>query len=266
MQPEITVVRRLNTPHQNQNCEALISGLESLGIPYAYHKSQHTPITTKKAAMWGWRMPHLRQQGIDVLCMEHGYIGDRSKYSSLGWNGLNNYASFPSYPDDRGARFKEHGGVIKPWNLTGDYILILGQVKGDSSLKGKDIEQWYSKLAKEVRRYYGLPVYFRPHPVSRRRGGYLAIKGIPKLEGSLEEAINGAFFTIAYNSNACLDSILSGVPCFAGDMGTVAWDLCMKDLHQIIRPERESTVHRIAWTQWTLEEIASGFALRALFA
>lgn len=264
MRPEITVVRRLNTPHQNEHCEAIIAGLESLGIRYAYNKSPSSAIRTKKVAAWGWRMPHLMPKH-DLLVMEHGYIGDRRKYTSLGWNGLNNYATFPEYPDDGGKRFREHGGILKPWKVAGDYILILGQVKGDSSLKGKDIAPWYQRMAKEAHEHYGLSVYFRPHPVSQRRKGYESIRGLNNLGGTLDEAIAGALFTIAYNSNSCLDSVMMGTPCYAGDKGTMAWDLCMKENAPIITPARESVVHKIAWTQFTIEEIASGWPLERLF-
>lgn len=221
----------------------------------------------KHIACWGWKRGSIaRENGHEVLVMERGYIGDRFKYSSLGWNGLNNHATFPAYPDDGGARFREHGGVIKPWKKCGDYILILGQVKGDASLKGQDITGWYCDVAERAKNIYGLPVYFRPHPESRRRGGYCSIDGIENMKGSLQEAMDGALFTIAYNSNSCIDSVLAGVPCYAGDKGTMAWDLCMKDLSEIVTPDREKTVHQIAWTQWTLEEIQSGYPLGALCA
>lgn len=242
-----------------------IEGLRRIGVEVLDLLTP--PRNIKHVACWGWRNGAIyKSRGHDVLVLERGYIGDRFKYTSLGWNGLNNYASFPDYPDDGGERFKEHGGVLKPWKTGGDYILILGQVKGDASLQGRDISDWYARVAKECQDKYKMPVYFRPHPDSKRRGGYHQIPGIKTLPGTLEESIGGALFTVSYNSNSCLDSILMGTPCYAGDRGTMAWDLCMKDLGQIIRPEREPIVHKIAWTQWTCEEMQTGEPLRALCA
>lgn len=216
-------------------------------------------------ACWGWRKGQkLYAKGCDVIVMERGYIGDRFKYTSLGWNGLNNYAKFPDYPDDGGLRFKLHGGVIKPWKKDGDYILILGQVRGDASLKGQDISGWYKDIAEKAKSLYGIPVYFRPHPESVKKGGYSRIDGIKNIEGSLNEAMSGALLTIAYNSNSCLDSILAGVPCYAGDKGTMAWDLCMKSLDELYYPEREEVVHKIAWKQFTIDEIMDGWPLKRL--
>lgn len=249
------------------------------GLNAAYEGLRKSGVNVKRVAhsvlagtdivvCWGWkrqiaeRFKLLKKQ---VLVIELGYIGDRTKNISIGWNGLNGYAAFPEYPSDNGERFYSMGGKLKSWKTGGDYILILGQVKGDASLKGKDISSWYRDCAKKAKEVYGLPVYFRPHPESRRRRGYESIKGIENIGGSLEDALSGALFTIAYNSNSCLDSILAGVPCYAGDRGTVAWELCMSNLAELYYPERENVVYQIAWKQWTLDEIKSGLPFYELF-
>lgn len=251
-----------NSPADHRTLIA--EGFRNLGVKV--YQTPSIPAGMEHVACWGWRKgAYLWDSGKEVLVMERGYIGDRFHYTSLGWNGLNNYATFPKYPDDGGERFHEHGGVLKPWKKEGDYILILGQVAGDASLKNHNVLAWYERSAKEAAEIYGLPVYFRPHPLHARRG-YSKVDGVKNLEGSLDDALNGALFTMAYNSNACLDSILAGVPCYAGDMGTMAWDLCMKDLREIVTPDRERIVHRIAWTQWSPDEIKSGEALRGIVA
>lgn len=237
------------------------TGFEAIGVsvnPVSYVGY----VSTRHVVCWGWRNgERFRRKGYQVLVMERGYIGDRFKYTSLGLNGLNNHADFPDYPDDGGQRFREHGGILKPWKKDGDYILILGQVRGDASLQGKDMSAFYREVAEKAKSY-GVPVYFRPHPESVRRGGYSSIPGIQNLTGSLHVDLSKALFTIAYNSNSCLDSILHGVPCYAGDRGTMAYDLCMKDINQVVYPEREQILNRIAWTQWSPEEIKSGLPLR----
>lgn len=258
---EITVIQGSRSPHQKQHAEAIIKGFTKIGVK-CHVKHSHTSVHTKNVTTWGWRGgKELYEKGHNVLVMERGYVGDRFKHTSLGWNGLNGHANFPKYEDDDGARFKKHGGVIKPWRDGGDYILILGQVINDASLQGKDLSSWYRNKAEEASKFYSLPVYFRPHPESVRRGGYTSIEGFKNINGTLQESLDGAKFTIAFNSNSCLDSILNGTPCYAGDMGTVAWDMCMYDIQDNYKPEREIFCHQIAWKQWTLEEIATGFSL-----
>lgn len=250
--------------HQFVHANALKKGFDLLGINSLIAASSYN-IKTKYIACWGWRVgKSFRNAGYEVLVMERGYIGDRFKYTSLGWNGLNGHADFPAYPSDDGERFKLHGGKIKPWKKHGEYILILGQVKGDASLKGNDITEWYYNTARQIKEKYGLPVYFRPHPESERRGGYKGVDGVQNIGGTLDEALSKALFTVAYNSNSCLDSILAGIPCYAGDRGTMAWNLCMENIDEIITPIREPIVYDIAWKQWEISEIENGKALRKI--
>jgi hypothetical protein len=44
----------------------------------------------------------------------------------------------------------------------------------------------------------------------------------------------------------------------------MVYDLCMKDISEIIYPKREETLYQIAWKQWTLDEISSGEPLRKI--
>lgn len=260
---KITIIKPVRSLHQNQHAEAIGRGFGNIGVKTLITSNPNN-ITTKHVAIWGWRLgKELREKGYEVLVMERGYIGDRFKYTSLGWNGLNGHASFPEYPDDGGERFKKQGGIIKPWNKSGDYALILGQVKNDASLQGRDIASWYQNVAEKIKKI-DIPVFFRPHPEAQRRGGYLSVDGIANLNGTLEKDMERAKFTVAYNSNSCVDSILNGIPCYAGDPGTMAYDLCMDSLYECYYPKREEKLYQIAWTQWTLNEIATGKPLEKL--
>lgn len=216
-------------------------------------------------ACWGWRKgKDLRDKGHEVLVMERGYIGDRFKYTSLGWNGLNGHAEFPSYPDDNGERFRAHNVEIKPWKKDGKYALILGQVPNDASLKGMNMTPWYQQKAQEISSAYNIPVYFRPHPDLKRKGIRQSITGTILSDGTLEQALNGALFTVCYNSNSSVDSVLNGIPCVVGDRGSMAYDMCGKSIDEIIYPEREQWAYKLAQTQWTIDEIYSGEALQGI--
>lgn len=135
-------------------------------------------------------------------------------------------------------------------------------IYGDSSLRGENVKGWYENIAKEIKQFYNIPVYFRPHPLDK--GMHQSIQNTPNLDGSLEESLSKALFTVAWNSNSCFDSIMAGIPCYAGDKGTMAWDLCMKSIENLYYPEREAVCHKIAWTQWSPDEIESGTATRKL--
>jgi hypothetical protein len=213
------------------------------------------------AASWGWKRGKRFRAltGRDVIVFERGYIGDRFKYTSIALNGLNGHATFPRVDAIDTGRFDAHGGVLKPWRDDGDYILITGQVPGDASLGGRNLTSWYEGIARSAERRYGKSAYFRAHPDGRKRFNP-RIRHRP-LE-SLADALEGAFMTITFNSNSALDSVMAGVPCFAGDVGTMAWPMCSHDVNERVFPARREHCDRIAHLQWSVDEIESGEALR----
>lgn len=259
--PVITLVSSFRSSHQREFLGALEKGFKRHGIKAIRSDKPQSKII----ATWGWRSgKQYRAYGHEVLVVERGYIGDRMKYTSLGWNGLNGYAEFPKYPYDGGQRFIQHGGRLQEWktNQSGDYILMLGQVKNDASLQGQDMIKWYKETADSLKILYNKPVLFRAHPESIRRGGYANIPNLHNIEGDLQSAIAGAAFTVSYNSNSSLDSIMAGVPSISGE-GCMAYDLCM-NRSEYLFPSRERRFSEIAHCQWSVEEIENGKALEGL--
>lgn len=213
---------------------------------------------------WGWSVgEYYRQKGHDVLVAERGYIGDRFKWTSLGWNGLNGRAAFPEPPDD-GARWRAHfEPLIAPWREGGDYILMMGQVPGDMAIRGVNLDRWYLDTARDLARH-GLPVRFRPHPMALERRMVSDIAGAPILDGPLVGALTGAAWVVTYNSNSAVDAVLAGVPAVSCDLGSMAWDITGHDvLKPPPKPYRGEWASRMAWTQWTDDEIESGRAWEA---
>jgi hypothetical protein len=105
-------------------------------------------------------------------------------------------------------------------------------------------------------------VRYRPHPVALQRR--MAIVYPPSCEVSrgttLEDDLNGARFCVTYNSTSAVESVLHGVPCVTMHQGSMAWDVTSHDLNHQYRPLREKWAHKLAWAQFTKDEMASGFA------
>lgn len=253
----------------NMGIENLYEGFKNIGVKVHRIERGIRP-KTKNIACWGYK-PHTgrrwHRNGFKTLVIELGYIGNRRVMHSLAWNGLNNYGTAPTYPDDGGERFRAHGGKILPWKRNDEgYIVIMGQVFNDSSLNGVNVLPIYMTAAAKAAELHGKKVYFRPHPVSvEKKNGILRVPGIENIEGSFDSVLRNAYMTVAYNSNACLDSILAGIPCVALDKGTMAYDLCSHSLNNPrYFPDREKAVHQIAYRQWSSDEIRSGEPLKKL--
>ena len=244
--------------YQGEHRAALMAGLAALGID---------DLGQRVAVAWGWRQAEpYRRAGWGVLVFERGYIGDRlGRYSSIGWNGLNGRAEWPEYPGDGGARFRACGFELQPWRDGGDYTLLCGQVRTDAAVNGVDMQQWYERSAEEARAAYGLPVRFRPHPGEVKRGIAQPVRGCEFDTGTLSESLADAAHVITYNSNTATDALLAGCDTVAVDAGSMSCRVAGTRIGESCnRDAREAWAYRLAWKQWTLDEIASGKALRGV--
>lgn len=244
--------------HHVSHAHALTLGLERHGIK-ARTIAPQDASDADVVACWGWRVaaPYVAA-GKRVLVMEHGYIGDRKVWTSLGWNGLNGRAQFAQAKD--GARFWDrHGDRMQPWRPEGKYALVIGQVDGDSSLHGMPFQPWAVRTCARAAKEFGLPVKFRPHPVAIEFGQDHET-GCEHLRGQLWEALDGAAVVVTFNSNAAVEAVLAGKPTIALDRGSMAWPVTSHGWSIPVEPDRNTWAQELAWCQFTMEEIRNGSA------
>ena len=224
-----------------------------------------------------------RQAGEDVLVLEHGYMGDRKKWTSTVFNGLNGDGEVEVPRTVSRERFDKHfSHLLRPWRdvLPEAPVVLIGQVPGDASLRRmENWEDWYHATAKRIKDEMGAAVVFRPHPVRPQAlPSGLKVAATPQ---PLLEQLGGARLAVAFNSNALVESVLHGVPSVSFDRGGMAHDICLpgimntghrlhfaaiEDAHAdpTNRPDRMPWASRLAWCQWAVEEMASGEAWEVL--
>lgn len=253
------------TPQRGKHVIAMRSGLARHGIG-ADIVAADTLIAADMAICWGWRKAAAyRRQGRDVLVMERGYLGDRFAWTSLGWNGLNGRAQWPE-PGDDGERFERNFGHLRQeWRRTDEgHALIIGQVQGDAALAETDIERWYLD-AHEAMHRRGFNVVFRPHPESLKRRHDLGPLAHLTVDGTLADALSNAAVAVTWNSNAGVEAVLAGIPTITCDDGAMARPVTAHGLDaELVTPDRDDWLRRMAWRQWTMDEIASGHAWEAV--
>lgn len=267
-----TIVSKAKPPWR----DAIVSGFERHGIACRIVKVHKWPallgldlprLREEIVVTWGWKIGRrFRDAGCNVLVIEGAYLGSREDRVSLGWNGLNNRAKFPAI-DDGGKRWRqqfEH--LLRPWREGGAYALIMGQVTGDAALDGVRIGRWYAAAAAMAKDRLGLPARFRPHPdevvIRKIRGQAIGrVPGAERLDVDLRDALADAALTLTWNSTSGVGAALAGVPVIACDEGSMAWPVAGHGLNaEVIRPEREPWLHRLAWCQWSAAEISRGKA------
>jgi hypothetical protein len=245
-------------PWALQWAEAMDSGLRAHGETVERRQIDDL-VDSDLAIIWGHGKPgviaHQRAIESHYLVMERGYIGDRMKFTSLGFDGLNGRAAF-GHGGNPSDRWEKHGFKMQPWKRGGDYVLIMGQVPGDQSIQHIDIRAVLSAAASEASDATGLPVYYRPHPLAHE-----SWIPAPALYGTLADAIAGAERVITINSNSGVDSVLAGVSTVTLDRGSMAWDVTSHNVSEpLCYTDRDQWAYDLAYCQWTEDEIQSGEA------
>lgn len=249
-----------NAPHQAKFGGALADGLKRHGINVEVISNNQWP-SADFCAGWGWRkMRKCQLQDNRVLVIELGYIGDRLAQCSLAWDGLNGRGKHPECQDG-GEKF---GALseLKPWReRRNSKALLIGQVEGDASIEGISIKGWYIDTVRALKDA-GYTVTFRPHPVAVERGqGNVKCGADFHSRATLVEDLAAHDLVVTYNSNTGVDAALAGVPVVIADAkGAMAAPVasCGRMIERT--PDRQEWANRLAWCQWSPEEIASGFA------
>lgn len=228
-----------------RNRAGLSAGLAALGIAEVGISSADFII------VWGERLRRsVLRYKKPVLVMEHGYLGERFDWCSLGWDGLNGRANFCNndVPDDRWRKYWRDS-MLEPTD--GDYALIIGQVAGDMATVGCDLYSWIRKVRQELPNSI-----YRAHPNALRRGQAQPVEHDTR---PLDVAFMECSRVITWNSNTGVLAAMAGKRVTVEDNGAMAWEVAghgwMDD-----RPlgNRDEWGRKLAYCQWLPEEIAHG--------
>ena len=243
----------------------LIHGFEytksDIAVVFGVYKS-------KVPASWprGRVIDKHKAAGNDVVILETGYIhrGDGvDNYYACGLNGLNGRADFKNknMPSDR---FEKLNITPQPWGDRGDKIILCGQVPQDASVDHVDIMKWLHYARNQIKALSKKEIIFRPHPLAKVG----PINGCDYSKKPLTTDLRRAWACVTFNSNTAVEAILEGIPSFAFDEGSMAWEVTDHDFDYIEAPhtpDREQWLSNLAYTQWKPSEMRSGEAWNHLF-
>lgn len=213
--------------------------------------------------MWGTRrrpdLSRVLRTGKRVVIMERGYLGDRFHWTSFGYDGLNGRADFcnANVPDDRAQFWIPK---MKPWRDGGEYALVIGQVPGDMSLGDLNLGRWITETLKQALKKYPKVVY-RPHPLAGFKQLLADIPPSVEIHKGvgIEQSLAGAICCITFSSNSAVDAVMEGVPVVTQGACSMASAISTKTVNDpLVFPDRSDWLRRIAYTQWTPEEVEAG--------
>lgn len=210
-----------------------------------------------------------RAKGKPVVVLEVGGL-KRNTTFKIGINGINRSADFANedFDDKRWPKFNID---LKPWNSTGDIIVICGQ--HDASEQWKDLPRmnlWIEKQITEIRQYTSRPILVRPHPRNTVGIDEKKFKNVhvryPKRDyktyddTDFKSTLERTWAVVNHSSNPAMEAVFNGVPVFvsANSLCYEVGNETLADINTPAMPNRKQWANKLAYTEWWEDEIIKG--------
>jgi len=249
---------------------------KKIGNIYQYVIDSKKPYICVESAVFRKNMPDPPHEKAYHRFSYTSYFRDEGEYNNK------------NCPPDRWLQIqKEQNIEIKPWRKDGDYILVILQRPGDSSLKNlitkyETYDNFLTTTIKNIRANTNKPIRIRLHPLRHDRQMDILDrlqldnieissnnKGATVLNGgeSLYKDFEGAYAVVGFNSNALTESICEGIPTFSMCPSSMAWECSNKDLRNLNDPQtydRQQWLNNLGYCQWREDECIEGLPWKHL--
>ena len=227
---------------------ALAAGLSRVG--YALGGDDRAQLLVAWAPWNGTARQALQRRyaaaGRPVIVAENGWLSPLGGHAfyQLALDGWNGGGRWPAGGPERWDGWRV---PLAPWRDLGAHVLVLGQ-RGHPADRRTAPPGWHETISLAT-----------PRAVVRR-GRHCTVP--------LAVQLRGAHCAVAWTSNAASHALVAGVPVFHAGAPFLCRGLALPldgaDLERPAMPERLAECRRLAWAQWTAEEIAGGEPLRRL--
>ena len=256
--------------------KAFIKSLEDAGETVVLNKSANADVAVIWSVLWRGRMlgyqriwNEFRAKGKPVIVLEVGGLR-RNKSFKIGINGINRDADFANQEFDN-KRWPLFEHELRPWNPTGDIIVICGQHDSSEQWKGLPrMSQWIEQQIREIRKYTTRPILVRPHPrnqIQFKESDFENVKvRLPKRDfrtyddTDFKATLTRTWAVVNHSSNPAMEAVIQGIPVFVSesslchDVGNVK----LADINTPAMPRRQSWADKLAYTEWFEDEIEKG--------
>lgn len=215
-----------------------------------------------------------KRQGKPVVVLEVGGL-KRNETWKVGIDGINGRANFANNDNLDFARPNKLGITLKPWNTTGENIIICGQhQKSEQWINLPHIDQYYENRVVELRNHTDAPILIRDHPRHQRNIHYQTEINLEKEYGvkflkaeyvvgtydtfDFAKALETTKLVVNESSNPAMEATINGIPAWTGpDSLTYPVSVHPSNLKDKL-PDREEWLVKLCHTEWTVDEIAKG--------
>lgn len=190
-------------------------------------------------------------EGGTVLVAENGYVQGRhdgGDYYALAIHGHNGSGTVRVGGPER---WESLGVRLKPWRVEGKHILVAPN--RSFGMRGFIMpDKWGETTADALRKVTKREVRLRPHPGNNR-------PAVP-----LENDLRDAHCVVIWSSSVGVKALIEGIPVICAAPWWVCKEAAHRDwldanlAHVNMDARREKAMHALAWSQWSVQEIASG--------
>lgn len=187
------------------------------------------------------------QRGLAVLVAENGYLGDILGKTMLAMS-RSHHNGAGVWPEGGPERWDALGVDLMPWRPIGGETVILPQ-RGIGPPGVAMPARWPKEVEKLGR--------VRRHPGTNKTGV------------SLRQDLSNASAVVTWGSGAAIKALVWGIPAFHAFPQWIGAPAARPLKHMGMGPRcddaaRLAMFRRLAWAQWTLDEITSGEAIKRL--
>jgi hypothetical protein len=256
---------------------AFEQGLLACGIQCSHH-DMGTDVAVIWSHLWAGRMKHnqdiwktFRRDGRNVIVLEVGML-QRGRTWKMGLNGVNRRAWFGQGQQEN--RTQKLGIHLKPWQQ-GQNIVIAVQRSDSEQWNGLPASnEWVDQTVRTIRASTDRPIVVRPHP----RQNISSVSGVtirrPRQLANTYDSFDfdaelaNAWCVINENSAPGCLSVIAGVPAFVGidSLAAPVANMSLADIEKPWMPDRTAWIETIAHTEWTTEELASGYPIQRMLS
>jgi hypothetical protein len=199
-------------------------------------------------------------RGGRVLVAENGYIGRDAQgrqHYAIAEHGHNGSGRWPAGDAQRWAGLNVE---LKPWRGDGSHVLLCPN--RPFGMRGFEMPvHWVNDTLTALRQYTRRPIRVRPHP-----GNWQA----QAPQTPLADDLANAWAVVIWASSAGVHALAAGIPviCTAphwickdaafDGVNALAGDMDSPFLRMGMTATRQAAFERLAWAQWTVDEIAAG--------
>ena len=273
---KINVFKKFGPLNSAPVFDAFIKSLQASGEKVLINASEKCDVAVIWSVLWQGRMRNYKpvwdqynKMGKPIICLEVGGI-KRNVTWKIGINGVNREADFANQSVDED-RWQKFNIKLKPWQQTGDNIIICGQQGASHQWRNNpSMIAYFNQQIAEIRKHTNKPIILRPHPrnhVSIDCSKFNDVKIVgPKRDNktyddtNLQDIFDSAWALVNYSSNPAMQSVFNGIPVFVSP-ASLCYDVGNNKLANInnpVMPDRQQWANKLSYTEWWIDEIAKG--------